>query len=132
MQTSAPFATLRLERNGTVDVVASGDRSRKCGPPEANTLSFKVCVECADTALGHDDFVIDHNELQAYFDRTWSRVVDFPSCERIAVKSIRDIHGIMCERGTKPCAIEVTVAAFGQAGITAHWPARVTTPQEAA
>lgn len=120
----ACFSTLTLERNGTVDVVATGDVSRKCGPIGANTLAFRVFVECPDTCLDDDGFVIDHNELQAYFDRTWGKVTDFPSCERIAKQAIRELHDLMVEKGSHPCRIEVTVAAFGQAGITAHWPAR--------
>lgn len=124
---AAPFATLRLERNGDWIVTASGDRSRKCGPPAENHMAYRVFVECPDDALDADGFVIDHNEIQAYFERTFGHVVDFPSCERIAVKAIRDLHELMVSRGSRPCGIEVTVAAFGAAGITAHWPARTRT-----
>lgn len=123
---NAAFATLKLERNGFIDVVATGDASRKCGPPGANRLSYRVFVECPDDSLDQDGFLIDHNDLGKYFDEVWSKLIDFPSCERIAAKACRDIHDLMIERGSRPCGIEVTVAAFGQAGITATWPARVT------
>lgn len=121
-------SSLTLERNGSVTVVASGDRSRKCGAPELDTIAYRVLIECPDDALDENDFIVDHRDVAEYFQRTYGFVGTFPSCERIAANSCRDLHDLMVARGSRPCRIEVTVAAMKQptdriAGITARWPA---------
>jgi hypothetical protein len=125
-----PFCTLCLERNGTVEVRAR-DTSVKCGPPGANVLTYRVLVTAGDHCVDGAGFLIDHNDIAAYFERTYSVVHVFPSCELIAAQAIRDLHQIMSDRGCDVCSLEVSIAAFGQAGVTARWPFIDPRPQGA-
>lgn len=110
--------TLTLERNGSFDVDAS-DISCKCGPVGADTITYQIKVECRDR-LDPSGFLIDHNDLHAYMVRTFGgKQQVFPSCERMADRSARELWRLIRSHGAYPVRLRVTVAAFGMAGVTA-------------
>jgi hypothetical protein len=109
---------LLLTRAGYFDIgQVDGDDSNQCGSRGERRIRYHVAIVSPPDHLNSHGFVLDNNDVQAYFDRTYSHVTDLPSCERIAMQACHDLASIA------GCVVnvEVTIGGTPQAGLTAFW-----------
>ena len=123
---------LTIERTGTFAVHWSGSNASQCGIAGTRVLHYTVRIGCGEQHLNPHGFIIDNNDIHAYFDRTYQGVRDFESCERIAAKACKDFHATLDESGVEPTFIEVTISGNPAAGLTASWRAPVEAKPERA
>lgn len=112
---------LTIDRTGTFAVHFRGSNATQCGATGTRVLHYRVRIGCDERHLNPNGFIIDNNDIQAYFDRVYNGVQDFESCERIAARACRDFHTMLDETGVEPQFIKVTVSGSPAAGLTAVW-----------
>lgn len=115
-------AEFRQERTGSFSVNASKDRTLKCGPIDENTMVYTVVLTTTCDQLDARGFIVDHQDIHAYFKHTFSDVEVFPSCELIAMKALRDL----CAMVRKSCNLTGMMVKItpinAPAGMSIQWP----------
>ena len=112
------MTSLSLHRTGSFNVNRDAEDSTQCGFARGNrTCWFDVTIRSMNQ-LDENGFLIDNNEVQHYFDRTYAGVTSFKSCETIALRAVNDLRDIV---GHDRClSIKVEIKPGDYAGITAE------------
>lgn len=110
--------TLTLQRTGQFSVRYTRDHAHQCGPTlEADIMNYDVTLTVGDEALDSNGFVIDNFAIEHYFHDTYHELPVFQSCERIALRALRDFKSTL---GEKLLAAKVTISGMPVARITAE------------
>jgi len=110
---------MTLERNGSFMVNDKAEDHAQCGFRRGDRqVFFEVVIESDSACLDENGFILDNNEVQHYFDRTYSDVEVFQSCESIAIRAIDDLREIMGY--DRVFSIRCTIKPGTHAGITAE------------
>lgn len=110
---------ISIARSGQFTVNWSGSNAAQCGLGP-NTLNYHVRIVGDDEHLTPEGFIIDNNDIHAYFVNKYADVKDFESCERIAITACKDFCAMLGERARD---IQVTIDGNPLAGLTARWTA---------
>ena len=113
---------LELETTGRFDVtvVEGADETCRCGPVGSpRNLAYKVVITSAPKFLDRQGFVIDWQDIRAWFNTAYQDRAVFPSCEMIACEACEQVVKMLDGRATK---VEVTVGSGAvPAGMKAVW-----------
>lgn len=116
--------SLVIERHGEFVVTFSGSNADQCGAIGTQILRYVVRISGTEEHLTDQGFIIDNNDIHAYFVHKYKKVRDFESCERIASKACMDFKNMFGKGKLAPVRVNeimVTVGGSPFAGITATW-----------
>jgi hypothetical protein len=126
--------SISIQREGQFAVTWHGENATQCGAAGTQVLQYRVEIVGSDKHLNPQGFIIDNNAIHDYFIKKYRNVIDFLSCENIAMEACRDLKE-MFGRGAlnkvKISEIDVTISGGPLARLTASWrkPARRPTPK---
>lgn len=111
---------LSMERTGEFSVNWTGNNSTQCGTLGQSVISYRVAIETTADKLDVNGFIIDNNEIHAYFVEHYRHVVDFESCELIATKACKYFH----DKVNSLYMVRVAISGNPSAAwLTAEWDA---------
>lgn len=119
---------LSIRRHGQFHVAWSGDNQNQCGRSGTSILTYDVNIIGDEEHLTEQGFIIDNFEIQEFFEQRFGNVVNFPSCEHIAMQAARGLASKFGPDGVphlmKVVVHEVSVTignGMPGIGITARW-----------
>jgi hypothetical protein len=110
-----------VRRRGAFSIRASGDRTIQCGNVGTNVFQYEVYAEGDASHLDSRGFLVDNNDIQAYFDEKYLMVDAVPSCEQMADAAVLDLATLIQVLGRKLYLLEVFISGSSQAQISARW-----------
>jgi hypothetical protein len=101
----------------------SGNSKAQCGYHGEKQLTYDV------TIIGREidcpqGWLVDNNDIPAYFVKTYSRVRTFRSCEEIASRACDDFRKQCSVYGARPSYIRVAVSGIENSEIACEWRSR--------
>lgn len=112
---------ITINREGQFSVRYTNDASNQCGLRGTMVLNYKVKIVGDSEHLNSKGFIVDNNEIHDYFVGGFEKVVNFESCEKIAMRACEDLKRMCEDQGARVHAIDVTISGNPQAGLTASW-----------
>lgn len=115
---------LKIEREGDFSVANMIENPNKCGMYEKASFHYRVEIDGNSGHLTPQGFIIDNNDIQGYFDKTYTKntaKIPFISCENMAAKAVRDFRNSL---KVKVYGIKVTIWGSEHASLTAYWKAK--------
>lgn len=111
---------IEMELTGLFAIERVGDESKRCGLlGSPRTLQYKVLIISSPSHLNEQGFIIDWQEIKAYFAEAYRELDVFPSCEMIACQACTHIVEML---GARCTSIEVTIGSGKRAaGMKARW-----------
>ncbi len=99
----------QLEKKGSfrASLAVVGNPGR-CGNPTNQDFGYEVKIGINADSLDDNDFVFDHNQIQAYFNSLMVKAIVIPSCEMLALRALKYFYDALAE---KPKYIKVSVIA---------------------
>lgn len=109
---------LTLERSGQFSVRYTEDNTNQCGPTRlTDILTYRVKLTMSADTLDENGFVVDNMFVDRYFKETYRLVPVFESCEKIAIRTCRDMRKAL---GSRLLGVEVSIAGMKEAVLTAR------------
>lgn len=116
--------TIAIRRSGAFVVEWSGNSKAQCGYHGEKQLTFDVTIAGREVDCPQG-WLVDNNDVPAYFENTYKRVRTFESCERIASKAVDAFREKCAEYGAVPNYIRVAVSGIENSEIAVEWKPRV-------
>ena len=99
----------QLKKKGTFTApLAGAGNPGRCGTSTNVNFAYEVKIRVNTSSLDDNDFVMDHNQIQAYFNALMSKRTVIPSCEMLALQALRHFYDML---PTKMQYIEVDIVA---------------------
>jgi hypothetical protein len=111
-------ATLTLTRRGTFTVEHVGDDTTQCGRLGTRKFFFRVEIDCPETGLDAQGFMVDQFDVLRLMRTRYRRVAHLKSCEGLALDAARALLA-RCPMATE---VRATVGAGRFAFMTARVP----------
>lgn len=112
----------RMKRSGTFQAYWTSTQN-VCGTdPSLRPVYTFICEIETPTQLDVQGFILDNMLIAKYFTDTYAmKPVEPASCEKIAMRAVNDIVGMIAEHGISPYRVAVTIGGSALAELTYEW-----------
>lgn len=115
--------TITIRRSGAFVVEWAGNSKAQCGYHGEKQLTFDVTVAGREVDCPQG-WLVDNNDIPAYFTKTCSRIRTFRSCEDIASRAVDAFRAQCATYGAKPNYVRVAVSGIENSEIAVEWKPR--------
>lgn len=113
---------ITIRRAGSFEVGWTTHKAQ-CGYYGERHMTYSVEVRGKETDCPRG-WLLDNNDIPAYFDGAYSKVRVFQSCESIASRAV-DAFRVLCRKyDAKPSYIRVAVSGIEHSEIACEWQSR--------
>jgi hypothetical protein len=116
--------TITIEREGSFSARVTHSRAKQCGSYGTDVFRFRVKITGKVNRLNKNGWLLDNNDIPAYFKRVYSKGVrDLLSCERVVQDACIAFATFCHQNGSIPEKIEVGIQGIAGSWITCTWEA---------
>lgn len=102
---------MELSKKGKFTVLAAAaSNPGRCGAADTREYNYEVKVALPSSQLDKDDFVMDHNNIQKFFDDTFNKEPWILSCEMIACRTVMHFFGELEKRNVQLIDVNIIAA----------------------
>lgn len=113
---------LTIKRAGSFEVGWSTHKAQ-CGYYGERHMTYSVEIRGRETDCPNG-WLVDNNDIPAYFTGTYSKVRVFQSCETIASRAVDAFRAKCKEYAARPFYIRVAVSGIAHSEIACEWQSR--------
>lgn len=113
---------LTIKRSGSFEVGWTHHKAQ-CGYYGERHMTYSVEIRGRETDCP-GGWLVDNNDIPAYFETTYRKVRVFQSCESIASRAVDSFRAKCKEYATTPFYIRVAVSGIEHSEIACEWHSR--------